>query len=487
MALNIKLRPLLHRKIWESVVPCIAASAAGGFVVADKHDLTNGARLFSVQGSSAIYLYQGENDGWAQLPNSGIAGTFAAGSCGEYRALGAMGGVFTQTASAGGTTTTIPTNRTITRCLGGSRIRVVAGTGAGYDGTVLCNTLGANAIITVAVANGVAFDATTQFQVYSGSLWFFNAGTTAVGFSVYDVATNAWTSRSVTGLPTAWGTCGQLVSTIGAVANFATGTATAGASTTLTNSGKAWSTNMWANYQIRITGGTGNGQIRTVASNTGTVITVSAAWTVTPDATSTYAIEGNGDYFYLMGNNAVTMYRFSVSGNTWTTLSPVAARSGALAAGGSADWIDGVTEWAGNETQVAHYTTLLYRQNGRYIYSFRGGATNTLDVYDIAANTWISGVAYGNQNETFTAGSSSTDIDGHIYITKEATGRLYDFVVARNKLEPYSINPMQAALGGTAVEGDKLAILPYTDGGTDVHFLYMLRHSGADINRVLMF
>lgn len=486
MALNVKLRPLLHRKIWESVVPCIAASAAGGFIVSDKFDLNNGAKLFSVQGSSAIYLYQGENDGWCQLPNSGIAGTFAAGSCGEYRALGAMGGVFTQTAT-GGTTTTLITNRTITRCLGGSRIRVIAGTGVGYDGTVSCNTLGANAVITVSTPNGVAFDATTQYQVYSGSLWFFNAGTSAVGFSVYDVATNSWTSRSVTGLPTAWGTDGQLVSTIGAAAGIATGTATAGTSTTLTNSAKAWSTNMWTNYQIRITGGTGKGQIRTVASNTGTAITVSAAWTVTPDATSVYSIEGNDDWFYLLGNNAVTMYRFTVSANTWATLSPVAARSGASAAGGTADWIDGVAEWAGNETQVAHYTTTLYRQNGRYLYCFRGGAASTLDVYDIAANTWISGVAYGNQNETFTTGSSSVDMDGHIYITKEATGRVYDFVVARNKLEPYSTNPMQAALGGTAVVGDKMAILPYTDGGTDVHFLYMIRHSGSDINRVLMF
>lgn len=486
MTITSKLRPLLHRKIWETVVPTLAATAAGGFIVSDKYDINNGSKLFSVQGASAIYLYQGDNDGWAPLPNSGITGTFAAGSCGEYRGLSAMGGTFTQTASAGGTTTTIPTNRTITRCLKDSRVRVVAGTGVGYEGAVASNTLGANAVVTVTPASAVAFDATTQYQIYSGSLWFFNAGTTAVGFSVYDVATNSWTARSVTGLPTAWGTDAQLVSTIGSAGTFASGTATAGGASTLTNGAKAWSTNMWANYQIRITAGTGKGQIRLIASNTGTVITVSAAWTVNPDATSVYSIEGNDDVFYLLGNNAVTMYRFSVAGNAWVTVSPVAARSGAPVAGATSDWVDGVAEWVGNETQVAHYTTLLYKQNGRYLYCFRGGSS-TLDVYDIAANTWISGIAYGNQMETFGTGSCSVDYSGHIYIAKDSTGRVYDFYINRNKLEPYSTNPMQVALGGTAVVGDKMAILTLNEGGSLLKFLYYARHSASDVNRVLMF
>lgn len=80
----------------------------------------------------------------------------------------------------------------------------------GYEDTVSSNTLGANSVLTVSTPSGVAFDATTQFQVFSGSLWFFNSGTVAVGFSVYDIATNAWTARSVTGIPTAWGDNGTV-------------------------------------------------------------------------------------------------------------------------------------------------------------------------------------------------------------------------------------------------------------------------------------
>lgn len=484
MAVTVNLRKLLHRKAWENCNSAPAATTAGGFVCSDKFDLTNGARAFLLTSASAVYMYEGQEDAWITLPASGATGTFAAGACGDYRGLGAMGGVFTQTATAG-TTTTITTNRTIVRSLTESRVRVVAGTGVGYEGTVVSNTLGANAVVTVTPASAVAFDATTQYQIYSGSLWFMNAGTTAVGFSVYDVATNTWTARSVTGLPTAWGTTGQLVSTLGSAKVFATGTATAGAASTLTNSGKAWATNMWANYQVRITAGTGKGQIRGIASNTGTVLTVASAWTVNPDATSVYTIEGNDDYFYLLGNNAVTMYRYSVSGNTWTTLSPTAARAGAMAGGGTADWIDNVSGWD-NETAVAHYSNTIFKQNGRYIYSFRGGATSTLDVYDIAANTWVSGISYGNQMETFTAGSSSVDMDGSIFITKEATGRVFKFDVEKNRLIGVSTNTTQAALGGTAVEGDKMFILPFTEGGTKILFGYMLRHSGTELTRMLV-
>jgi len=68
------------------------------------------------------------------------------------------------------------------------------------------------------------------------------------------------------------------------------GTATAGAATTLTDANKAWGVNDFAKQTIIITGGTGAGQSKTINSNTATVVTVSSAWTVNPDSTSTYTI-----------------------------------------------------------------------------------------------------------------------------------------------------------------------------------------------------
>ena len=69
-----------------------------------------------------------------------------------------------------------------------------------------------------------------------------------------------------------------------------TGTATSATVATLTDSGASWTTNLFAAGSVRITGGTGSGQVRRIVSNTSTVITVQQNWRTRPDATSTYAI-----------------------------------------------------------------------------------------------------------------------------------------------------------------------------------------------------
>lgn len=76
------------------------------------------------------------------------------------------------------------------------------------------------------------------------------------------------------------------------------GTASAGGSLTLTDSTKLWNTNMWVGNTIRINAGTGSGQTRVISGNTGTQITTSVAWTITPDATSEYTIVGSPINFY---------------------------------------------------------------------------------------------------------------------------------------------------------------------------------------------
>lgn len=466
MAIANSLRKLLDRKEWEMMTPSPVATAAGAFTITDPSGEDKAVML--ITGVSSIIRYDHNHDGWQALPNSGIAGTFAAGACGCFHPYGPSG------AATAGTTLTLSTNHTINRSLKGYKVRFTAGPNAGLTRTIASNTLGANSVLTFTEALPVAITTATNYIMLTGRYWFFNAGTAAVGLAYYDRALNAWTQRGVVGVPTAWGTEGRLVVPFLEGISFASGQATAGGATTLTNSAKTWTVNQWTNYQVRITGGTGVGQVRRITSNTANTLTVASAWTTNPDATSTYTIEGDEDALYLLGNNVVTMYKYSISGNSWATITPGVARGGALAVGGGANWIYNVSDKAWKDENAI--------QNGRYIYSFRGGGVATLDVYDIAANSWSAKI-YTPQVDTFNTGSCYDYDDDFILISKENTGRIFRFIIAENRLIPFSTLMYPQ---GTAIVGDKMWTKTITDGSTILKWVYHLRHTGAELFRCLM-
>jgi hypothetical protein len=67
---------------------------------------------------------------------------------------------------------------------------------------------------------------------------------------------------------------------------------TSATTTTLTKTGAGWTTNAYANKHIVIRSGAGAGQVRSIASNTATVLTLGAgeAFTTVPDTTSTFEV-----------------------------------------------------------------------------------------------------------------------------------------------------------------------------------------------------
>jgi hypothetical protein len=463
-------RKILDLKRWEMVTPAPQATAAAHFIVSSRHYRQ---QQLLVSSASVAHLYNPNEDGWVQVPSPGLAGTFGAGSCGVAGAFstGATAGASSLTATAG-STTSITTNQTLARDLRGYSVLFTGGTNAGKLKTIASNTIGANAVITFTGAEAVAFDATSQYRLKTPVFFVLNAGTIASGsFKRYDFATNTWVTLVNTGLAATWGTDGRLVSTPAwldsGFKSFATGTATAGAATTLTNSAKAWATNQWANSQVRITAGTGAGQIRTVASNTGTVITVSSAWTTTPDATSQYSIEGNDDYVYAMGNGAVAMYRYSISANTWTTLAPGVARGGAPSSGMSGHWIHSVS--------AADWNSENAIQNGRYIYSFRGAGGVLLDRYDIAANSWAA-MTYSPAVETFNVGTKWAYRKDAIYIHMDATGRWFRYDIAQASMDGWGT---MLYPNGAAVLGDTAFDVTYKDGATEIDYIYMVLNTSA--------
>ena len=427
------------------------------------------------------YLYHHDEDSWVQIPSGALAGTFGAGACGVYHPWS-----IPYTANGGSTTTVTVAAAThnITGIVKGQTIEFISsGTNSGLRRTITnINTSGGgagNITLTLDSAVSTAVLNTHTFRITSGRFYVMSAGTTAAGsFKVYDVATQAWQANLVTtNLPATWGTDGRLVIAYNFGEIQATGTATAGGATTLTNGAKNWTANQWTNYQVRITGGTGIGQVRTIASNTPTVLTV-AAWTVQPDATSTYEITANEDYLYLLGNAAVTMYRYSISGNTWTVMAPTTARAAAPSTGMSAGVIgvSGETAWA-DETNI---------QDGRYIYSFRAGAGVLLDRFDIAGGTAGAG-AWLNINyigtETFTTGSSAFIMGRYIFIRKDATNRFFKYSVRGNYIEPLTVNLYPDS---TAALGQKIWV-KNLDSAASVQWLYSLGNTLNVLHRIMLY
>lgn len=475
MAVTNRMTKLVHRKEWQMMTPTPVATAAAMFIVAPGSGNFDDALL--VASASAHYLYSHNDDAYIQIPSGALAGTFGAGACGVRHPWS-----IPYTANGGSTTSVTVASGThnITGVAVGQTIEFIsAGTASGFRSTVnklVRSADGATITIGFNTTAPTAILTSHTFRLTTGRYYIMNAGTVAAAiWRVFDVATMAWQANlATTNLPATWGTDGKLAIAYNFGEIFATGTATAGAASTLTNSGKAWTANQWTNYQIRITAGTGIGQVRTIASNTATVITTATAWTTNPDATSVYAIEANEDYLYLMGNNAVTMYRYSISANTWTVMAPTTARAGAPVAGMTANAVGttGDADWA-LETAI---------QDGRYIYSFRGTGT-ALDRFDIAGGTagagaWAAITYVGT--ETINTGSSAFVMGKWIYVRKDAVNRFFKYSVTDNIILPFATN---LYTDGTAVLGHKVWV-KNLDTAKTVQWLYSIMNTGQAVHRI---
>lgn len=457
------------------MTPAPVASATGSFVVTDWEEIDN-LSLY-VQSWTVHYLYHHDEDSWVQIPSWALAGSFSAGTC-WARAR------FSSTITANGwSTSTITTTAAISWLIVWKTIRILTGNALNVWKEVTVSDLlivpwGTSTIylsswLPAAVAN------TDTFVVDTWRFYVSGAGTINTGsFKMYDPLLWTRTTLSNTWMPWLINNDCRLVATT-SVDSFASGTTTSATSTTLANSAKSWATNQWRNYQIRIKAWTWIWQIRTIASNTWNTITVSSAWTTTPDTTSQYSIEWNDDYLYLIGNWAITMYRYSISANTWTWLSPTTARVAAPLAWMWANWVSKswIDSWA-NESNI---------QDGRYIYSFRWGSS-ALDRFDIAGWTawaWAwQAITYPWATETFSTGSSYWLYGRYIYIRKDATHRYFKYSLRWNYIEPVATN---LYADWTAVAWDKLWLHVYKEWWIDkMLHLYSLRNSGTELHRLLI-
>lgn len=206
---------------------------------------------------------------------------------------------------------------------------------------------------------------------------------------------------------------------------------TSGASTTITDANKNWTTNILAGKRFRVLAGTGIGNDILVSSNTATVITLASS--ITTDTTTMYVI-----------------YE-----------APLRSTGTAFM------WLYGLTD-----------TT----RKGRWMFSPRGGASNIYDIYDIPSNTWDISPFFAVNSETFSTGSMYT-YDGldDIIMTQNATGKIYELNMNTFKINPSGICPYAQ---GSAIIGNRMELIKTVDG---LQYIYMMRHTGQEMWRTLKF
>lgn len=247
------------------------------------------------------------------------------------------------------------------------------------------------------------------------------------------------------------------------------GTATAGASTTLTDTSQSWPTNRFANHDVVILSGTGAGQRRRIASNTATVLTLSGAvtgnldtgsWTTNPAAGSVYQIVPSHDFLYYQpGSTNATFHRIDLSqtsGAAWSALASVPATPG-----GGANTMYPAAMAPGS------------------ILCFRGNASSSIYQYDIGTNAWSTLTFYGLAN-TITTGGAAAMVHGkrRILLHQEATQRLLVANLATQAIEAFGTMPY-AAPG--SYDGKRLRVVATADGA---RYVYVLRAGGQEHYRV---
>lgn len=151
-----------------------------------------------------------------------------------------------------------------------------------------------SSVITVDTNWAITPDETSRFRIFSGVITLLSSAAAAPFHTMqsYDIASDTWYIRpATTGLLPAAATDASVERTTEVASMWAKGIATGGTTTTLVDNTKEWKVNEHAGRWVRIYSGTGEGQIRQVASNTATTLTWVTIGTA-PTTTSRYLIDG---------------------------------------------------------------------------------------------------------------------------------------------------------------------------------------------------
>jgi len=548
MATVLAFKDSIDLPEWRPLAVAPNAHAAGGSICSDLRNSEDRIPLiFQLASATVFNSYFPKNDGWQPRASPALTGTFGAGAgCVVAPSRGPRGTIAAgATTSSVTLTTALPAavgiNQLADRCDGlGFKVRIidngVGGSGKIAEMYVIANTGGTTPTLTLSTTpNGAPTSmgftpvSGSAYEFLSGRVYLLSAGTLAAGvWKYYDVATNSFSGNlSTTNLPATLGTDSALValdetyvpndhepgegfvvgaSTYNAVSpaggNLKCLVATAAAAGSITGQAAAGDASVLANefrnFVIRIVEDTTNvtavGQRRRITSHTAgpsAVYTITGNWTVTPSATAKFVIENNDEVLLFQATTSVYCYAQDTigtaqTGDTWSTAT-YGVKGGASAAGTLAFQAFGVPT-----TKLYGATATDPNRNFRwsYVFVFRGGAANTLDVLDIAGGAtgaWSNAVVYGS-GPTFTTGScgvydpastvSAATSGAIFYINKDATQNFFRFNAFTRQLKAWcQIRFPQ----GTALVGGRLALKSFVDGTTVVTMPTVLRASGSEL------
>jgi len=517
MTTTLNFKDIIDLPQWRTLANSITATATASCLCGDsRNDASRDPYLYLLINATTFQRYNVKNDEWQTLTSPALAGTFGAGAGSVFVASAGPSG----TIAAGASTTSINLTTALPAAVGvnqlanrgdgvGYKIRII-GSAAGSSGKteekyIIGNTSGTTPTIYLDSALTFTPIAGDRYEILSGRVMLMSAGTLAAGIvKAYDIATNSYVTVTQTNLPATISTDSEFIALdelfVPSTRNpgegfFGNLTATASTATSITGQASggdaAVLANEYRNFQIRIVQDTTNptavGQRRIISSHTAgpsPVYTV-PAWTVTPSATATFVIENNNDVL-LSTSASTTMYSYRMGGftadGTWSYTGTVGT-NGALAYAARPG-----ASGAGTNAHPSWGLTLDSAKNARhsYIYWFRGGASNTLDLLDIAGadtGAWTAAITYGGQTgaTTFTTGTGScydgaTNTGKYGYINVNATQRFLRFDVLNRVLEPWCYLPYAQ---GTAALGEKIATSLFIDGTTKLVFLYAIQSTGT--------
>jgi hypothetical protein len=506
MPTTLAFKELIDVPQWRPASPAPPSDAAAVCMGYDMRNTERNIPLnFRLRSATILEAYHSLNDDWVPLGSPALTGAFGAGAaCVFHPTAGPRG-----TIASGATTTQVTLTTALPAAVAinqlandgsgtGFWIRIIGNSAGGAGRTeakrIVANTAGTTPTLTLDSALTFTPASGDAYEIRSGRLFMLSAGTLAAGmWKFYDIATNSYSGNlATTNLPATVGGDSVLVALseshmpnnqqVAGSGYFGTITASAATATTITASGTVIPAGVQAdeyrNFQIRVvqdtTTPTAVGQRRRISGHTAgaTGVYTVATWAVTPSSTAQFVIENDDDKILLF-TNQTAVYNYNITANTWDTSTWATAIA------------RGTGTWAAHAFGIDHTIDTARRSRHSNIFVGRGGASNAIDVLDIAGaatGAWANDIAYGNKSQTFTTGTCAaydpvTNGGKYAYMQVNGTQRFGRFDVQNRVFEPWGY---QRAAAGTAVLGQKLHMAFFIDGTTRLSFLYSVRQSNVE-------